>query len=177
MFRGTVARYQRVIWRTLLRRARQMTRWGSLSRFPRERSLRSRSCGKRSTPPRKLGLSLRSSLARPAPLRGLPCPRTPAPTAYDPRAPSMARFAALYLRGLCFGSGRGGWRIDRRFQKRPSLAADGSVGLYPRCRSLPSFVWPLSFRTAVRFNTLAAAGSRPTVAAPTVAVSCGRVCA
>jgi hypothetical protein len=160
MFRGTVAMFQRVIGRTLLRRARPMTRWGSLSRFPRERSLRSRSCGKRSTPPRKLGLSLRSSLARPAPLRGLPRPRTPAPTAYDPRAPSMARYAALYLRGLCFGSGRGGWRIARRFQMRLSLAADGSVRWCPRCRSLPSSVRSLSFRAAARSNTLAAAGSR-----------------
>ena len=65
--RWSVAMIQRVIRRTLLRRARLMTRWGSLAFSQVFRSLRSLHTCENAPPPRALGLSLRSSLARTAP--------------------------------------------------------------------------------------------------------------
>lgn len=65
--RWSVAMIQRVIRRTLLRRARLMTRWGSLAFSQVFRSLRSLHICENLPPPRARDWSLRSSQARTAP--------------------------------------------------------------------------------------------------------------
>ena len=78
MFRRSVALIQRVIGRGFRCRPRPMTRWGSLALSRWGHSQDSRPQRETAPAARKQALSLRSSQALPAPLRGLPRPRTPA---------------------------------------------------------------------------------------------------
>ena len=94
-WRWSVAMIQRVIRRTLLRRARLMTRWGSLAFSQVFRSLRSLHTCENAPPPRALGLSLRSSLARTAPLTGAPPPPNPRASLRSGLSLPVFRFALV----------------------------------------------------------------------------------
>ena len=143
MFRRSVALIQLADGRTLLRRVRPCAGWGSLalSRFMGSRW----SPKKRESAPasRKLGWSLRSSLARPAPYRGLPRPRTPAPFGFRFGAPSpSSRYSrcgmlvARLSRGVCLLR----CRYEPPAARRRSLVR--ACRLLAALRSI-SGVWPL----------------------------------